>query len=381
MKQRLRTAIGATIRVLQARLWAGGLCCVCGALAQPVVAQVTGASLPERKPWVVAVAGGAGAAYEQAIEALEQSLAQAWPQQQEQPPVVLRLNGQGMTQPFRPPQPAPKLYVALGVQACARFARLPQTVLGGAPVLCALLPQQSFDYLLGESGRRAGPDFSALYLDQPLGRQLDLLRLALPRARRVGLLLGAGPDAQQTEEKLAELARERGLRLFSTRIGVGEPIFPGLKQVLDESDVLLALADPQIYNSHTIQNILLASFRAKVPMQAFSPAYVRAGALLALYATPEQIGEQVARLVRDALQEQNGRVRGFGPPRYTEDFEVSVNAHVARSLGLQLNAEDLTRRLRRLESRNGPEQKSSVWGQPLNTRSRLAKDDSPGRRW
>jgi putative ABC transport system substrate-binding protein len=335
-----------------------GLCCVAQALAGAFAQTVPSAPvspLPPSASVVVAVSGGTGEAYEQAAQALERSLTQ-----------VLRLDGKTAvfvhvdardgTTPIRTEQA--RLYIALGVQACTQLARQNAPALNQALVLCTLLPRQSFEYLMREAGRQAGPDFSALYLNQPLSRQLDLIRLALPRARRVGVLLGTTPDARRTEAQLVELARERGLRVVSARVDAGDPLFPGLKQVLDEADVLLAMADPQIYNSHTIQNILLTSFRAKVPMQAFSPAYARAGALLALYATPEQIGAQVALLVRDALTEQDGSARGFGPPQHTQLFEVNVNAHVARSLGLQLDAAALADRLRRLEARPGPERKS-----------------------
>ncbi|MFO6421348.1 ABC transporter substrate-binding protein [Hylemonella sp. W303a] len=334
--------------------------------AQPA-ALPTPVPLPSQGSTVVAVYSGTGEAYEQAAQALEKSLAQAL-RQDGKVALFVRSNVPTDNLPFSPLQPAPRLHIALGVQACALLARQTLSTLAGAPVLCTLLPRQSFEYLMREAGRRPGADFSALYLNQPLARQLDLIRLALPQARRVGLLVGAAPGALQMEEQLADLARDRGLRLVSARIAGNDPIFPGLKQVLDESDVLLAMADPQIYNSHTIQNILLASFRAKVPMQAFSPAYVRAGALLALYATPEQIGAQVAVLARDALNEQNGKARGLGPPQYTQWFEVSVNAHVARSMGLQLDAADLAERLRRLESRGGQERKSSTWSPTFSDR-------------
>jgi ABC-type uncharacterized transport system substrate-binding protein len=123
-----------------------------------------------------------------------------------------------------------------------------------------------------------------------------------------------------------------------------EPVFNGLKKILDESDLLLALADPQIYNSSSIQNILLASFRAQVPMLAFSPAYVRAGALMAVYSTPAQIGQQAGLIARGVLQGQP-----LGVPQYPLQFEVSVNEHVARSLGLKLDAGNLAERLRRQE--------------------------------
>ncbi|MCZ8251506.1 MAG: ABC transporter substrate binding protein [Hylemonella sp.] len=232
----------------------------------------------------------------------------------------------------------PRLYVALGTEACSQLAQqaLP------APVLCTLLPRASFERVLRESGRRAGASFSALYLNQPPGRQLDLIRLALPQARRVGVLWG--PDSVANEAALEAAAQARGLRMVGVPVRPEEPVFAGLKKILDESDVLLALADPQIYNSNSIQNILLTSFRAQVPMLAFSPAYVRAGALMAVHSTPRQIGQQAGVLARGVLQGQP-----LGQPQFPLQFDVSVNEHVARSLGLRLDAANLTERLRRLE--------------------------------
>jgi putative ABC transport system substrate-binding protein len=234
--------------------------------------------------------------------------------------------------------PAPRLYVALGTEACAQLMRSPVA----APLLCALLPRASFERVLRESGRRAGASLSALYLNQPVGRQLDLVRLALPQGRRVGVLWG--PESLASESQLEAAAQARSLRVVGGTPRPDEPLYGSLKKILDESDVLLALADPQIYNSSSIQNILLASFRAQIPMVAFSPAYVRAGALMAVYSTPMQIGQQAGALARGVLQGQP-----LGVPQYPLQFEVSVNEHVARSLGLRLDAANLAERLRRLE--------------------------------
>jgi len=234
--------------------------------------------------------------------------------------------------------PAARLYIALGVEAAQVLAR---SELRGA-VLCTLLPRISFERVLRDSGRRTSSQFTALYLNQPLARQLDLARLALPQARRVGVLLGHESMAQLAQ--LEEAAASRGLKLVHAQVQPQEPLYGDLKRVLDESDLLLALADPQIYNSGSIQNILLTSFRARVPMLAFSPAYVRAGALLAVYSTPSQIGQQAGALARS-----HALGRPLPLPQYPQEFSVSVNEHVARSLGLNLEPQALAERLRRLE--------------------------------
>lgn len=234
---------------------------------------------------------------------------------------------------------APKLFVALGAEAARVLARADLR----APVLCALLPRGSFEQALLASGRKASSQFAALYLDQPWSRQLELIRLALPGARRLGVLWG--PESQAQAPALRAQVQARGLELVEASVGLNEPLFPSLKSVLENADVLLAVADPQLYNSASIQNILLASFRARVPLVAFSPAYARAGALFALHVTPAQIGVQAAELARAVLQG-----KALSPtPMYSQDFSVAVNEHVARSLGLTLDPQALREQLRRSE--------------------------------
>jgi putative tryptophan/tyrosine transport system substrate-binding protein len=233
---------------------------------------------------------------------------------------------------------SPRLYVSMGSEAAQTLMRLAPK----APVLFTLIPRMGFERLLAEQGRRASAQLSAIYINQPLGRQLDLVRLALPQARRLGVLLG--PESAVQLAQLEADARQRNFKLTVARVSVGESVFPGLKSVLEDSDLLMALADPQIYNSNSIQNILLSSFRARVPMAAFSPSYVRAGALVAVSSSPAQIGRQAAEIAESVI-----KGKALPEPQYPREFSVNVNEQVARSLGLELNAAELTQRLQRME--------------------------------
>ena len=289
------------------------------------------AGAPAAEPSLVLVSSESSPAFEQAASALLLELERGG---------LAAADVQRLSSAELPGSTAlPRLHVALGSPACAALAqREPRT-----PALCALIPRVSFERIAQDSGRRGGGQLSAVYLDQPLGRQLDLLRLALPAARSVGVLWG--PESQAQAAALAQAATARNLRLVTATVGAGEGVFPALKQVLEDSDVLFAVADPQVYNGASIQNILLASFRARVPLLGFSGAYVRAGALLALYVTPEQVGLQVAKVARAALL---GRPLP-ATPAYPRDFIVGVNENVARALGVSLDARALEERLRQME--------------------------------
>lgn len=233
---------------------------------------------------------------------------------------------------------SPKLIVTLGTPAAQALARTDSK----APQLFVLLTRHSYENLF--NGRRSPPPnpVSAVYLDQPVTRQLDLLRLALPDVKRIGVLLG--PASQDQAPRLERIAAERGFRLISTYVDDSKSLYAGLQHVVSEASILLAIADPLIFNANTIQNILLTTFRARMPLFAFSPAYVKAGALLAIYSTPGQFGAQAGLIIRAFLQGTP-----LPAPQYPAEFTVGVNPYVANSLGLSLDASALTKRLRQVE--------------------------------
>jgi ABC-type uncharacterized transport system substrate-binding protein len=211
-------------------------------------------------------------------------------------------------------------------------------------VIAGLIPRLSFERVLQDANKKSSSPVTALYIDQPFGRQLDLLRLALPAAHRVGVLWGAESVSQ--EALLASAAQTRTLELSEGVYAEGQPLIGALRAALRDADVLLAVADSTVYNPSSVSNILLTSYRAKTPVLAFSPAYVKAGALLSVHSTAAQAGAQIANMAGNFLQ-----TSVLPASQYPSEFSISVNAYVAHSLGLSLDAELLTERLRKLEKK------------------------------
>lgn len=234
----------------------------------------------------------------------------------------------------------PRLTVSLGTDAFRLVsARGTKTA-----VLAALIPRPGFERVLQEVNRKPGPTIASLYLDQPFGRQLDLLRLALPAARRIGVLWG--PESIHQQPLLATALSARGMEWSEGMVSETTPLITALRSALYDADALLAVADGMAFNPTTASNILLTSYRARTPVMAFSPAYVKAGGLLSVHSTAMQAGLQVASMVGHFLQTGN-----LPASQYPTDFTVTVNEYVAHSLGLKLDAEVLTERLLRLEKK------------------------------
>lgn len=232
------------------------------------------------------------------------------------------------------------LVLAVGLQALYLASRFDSKL----PVLGALVPQPAFDRILQDSGRTPR-NFSAIVLDQPISRQIALIKAVMPSATHIGVLLG--PLSRSLGNELQLAASQQGFGLLQDTIKDLTELIPRLRHILESSPVLLAVPDPIVYNRETVQTILLTSYRYQKPVIGFSQAYVRAGALAAVFSTPRQIAKQAAEVVRQIAAKPQG---SLPPPLTPKYFSVETNRQVARSLGIELGDENvLSETLLRIE--------------------------------
>lgn len=195
------------------------------------------------------------------------------------------------------------------------------------PIIALMVPQSGYHTLLRKYPR--GAESTAVFLDQPRERQMRFVRTMFPRAHKVALLYSA--DAKDNISAWTLAANESEITLAAHAVASRDDLFSALEAVLSEASVLLATPDNAIYNSSSIRNILLTSYRWRVPMIGFSQGYVNAGAVGALFSTPEQIGLQATEMI--ASYAQTGKLP---QARFPQDYEVAINDQVARSLGLDV---------------------------------------------
>lgn len=224
------------------------------------------------------------------------------------------------------------LVIAVGMRALESAIANPD-----APVLGVMIPQAGYELLLEkQSGQNRPWAISAIFLNQPWERQLDFIRAALPGHGRIGLLY-----PQDTQTDLAGLRQDisgRGLLLDARPVGSAEMLFPVLNELLDNVDLLLAIPDSAIYNSNNVRNILLTSYWHKVPLVGISQGYVNAGAICAIFSTPEQLATQTAGVIVSFAR--NGQLP---PPQYPALFSIAINRQVARSLEVVLDTPEAIR--------------------------------------
>lgn len=228
--------------------------------------------------------------------------------------------------------PQADLIVAVGIKATE--SAIAQTAV---PVLAVMVPRIGYEEILAQaSPKKVMRPITAIYLDQPWGRQLDFWRAVLPDRRRIGLL--HSPDTHIDIARLRQEVSRRGGSLVNQPVLSADELFPRLESVLASSDTLLAIPDSTIYNGSNIRNILLTSYRFGIPLIGLSQAYVNAGALCAIFSTPEQLAEQAgAAVIAFAGNRQ------LPDSQYPVAFTIAVNQQVARSLGIAVPSPETIR--------------------------------------
>ena len=215
-------------------------------------------------------------------------------------------------------------FYSLVVTVGAHAANLVAKAEVKAPVLNTLIPRALYERLATRDGQN-----SAIYLDQPLSRQLELARIVLPGKSRLCVLYG--PQSRAYILEFERLALAKGYSVVAEMVDRAGDLGPVLQRALSRCEFLFALPDADIFNGNTIQQILLTSYHSNDPVIAFSAAQVKSGALAAVFTSPDQVARHTAEVI---LKLHTDGKFTLPPPQFPLYWSVSVNRQVARSLGL-----------------------------------------------
>lgn len=168
-----------------------------------------------------------------------------------------------------------RLLLAVGSRACA--AALDNMAPQGR-LFCLFLPAQTFQKLTADGrGQKllAEQRLGALFLDQPLARQMRLAQLIKPDMKHIGTVVG--PDNKQQAQAFEQQARALGLEPVIGQLRSSENPVQVLSPIIADSDLFLPLPDSSVFNRAAAKWILYLTLRKDVPLLGFSARYADAG--------------------------------------------------------------------------------------------------------
>lgn len=182
-------------------------------------------------------------------------------------------------------------------------------------------------------------------LDQPPARQLGLIQLINPVFKNVGIIVTSQSKSQLTS--LKKVATHKKL-VINEYISNSENIRYLIDEISKSSDIILAIADTNIYNATSLSQILLTSYRYKTPIIGFSKGFIRAGAIAGSVSSIDQLAQHLSERILESNKADKALLKSIIYPKY---FNVISNRNVAKSLNLHFpNDDELKAQLMSYES-------------------------------
>jgi len=172
---------------------------------------------------------------------------------------------------------------------------------------------------------------AVLYMTQPYCRQIQFIRLLNDRWQTISYF--SDKNKPIDDRLIKQCAAKYGLKTYPVSVTDTANLTDDLKTALNNSDLILALPDKDIFNRNTVKNILLTSYRYRKPLIAFSRNFVNAGALASIHSDVEQISSSIGTLVEQYLVSDH---RFTESVNYPLSFDIDINEQVFKALDIHI---------------------------------------------
>ena len=175
------------------------------------------------------------------------------------------------------------------------------------------------------------------YINQPINRYTKLFKTLFPKGKN--LVLATTKANTRNSQQVKAASKNIGIVYKELRIQQQNITRTFIKK-LNNNDVLLALPNPDIYNANNAKSIILSTYHANVPIIAYSKSFAKAGALVSLYSSIDDIADKTASIVNKIILDGPQKQKEY----YPDDFTIEINFAVARSLNINIDSESVIKR-------------------------------------
>ncbi len=267
---------------------------------------------PDQPPHIVVVTSSGVDAYAQALEGLQTGLAKMGAHLDL---VDLELKA-SLTQLPRSHGRRGDVVVTIGAKAASALSPLP----AGVAVFRTMV-------LLTDH-----PDpgvTGSVVLNVPPSAVFARLKEMFPGRNRLGILRGPGAVALD-EAQLAVQARSHGFTYQVIDCPTPDKLLNSFLSLRKQADLVWCLPGSGLFNSTTVQPLVMTSLSERLPIVGFSESFLRAGAAASLYPDFQDIGLQTAEMVARFLAGEK-----VPPVEVPRSVQVGVNQRVLRLLGIR----------------------------------------------
>jgi putative ABC transport system substrate-binding protein len=217
----------------------------------------------------------------------------------------------------------PDLIFAVGIWALQAIVSQPTDI----PVVYAMV--LNAPSIVGGGSR----NITGATMNVPVEEPIRLLKQLGAQVKRIGVIFNRARTGYLVR-RAEIIARQEGLQLVAREIASPKEAVAALESFQDGIDALWILPDETTLAPAVVQQMLLFSYRKKVPVLGLSERHAQMGALLSLsFASSEDIGRQAGELAHTIL---GGKTAAEVPFTTARRVNLTVNLKAAQKLGVEI---------------------------------------------
>lgn len=174
---------------------------------------------------------------------------------------------------------------------------------------------------------------TGVYLNYPLITQFEWVKKFFPEQRKVAIFFNSKENSGAIQEA-TKVAEKDGFELIPIRVETPKELPNALDQLRNNVEILFAIPDEVAMSSKTAREVLLASFRNRVPLVGLSENWVKSGALYSLTWDYSDLGRQCALLSDKLLK---GASPASIPFEYPSKIAYSINTKIAEHMKMEIS--------------------------------------------
>lgn len=189
--------------------------------------------------------------------------------------------------------------------------------------------------VLKEEDLKKSANVTGVSLNYSLKTQFEWLKKFFIQQKTVAILYNPKENAGVIEIAKA-VGGQFGFNLVAIPVASPKELPFALGQLANNIEILLAVPDETVMSVNTAKEVLLASFRNKVPLVGLSDNWVKSGAFYTLSWDYEDLGRQCAEMAQ--------KIMGGAPitaisPEHPRKITYTINAKIAEHMKIDIPLE------------------------------------------
>jgi len=179
---------------------------------------------------------------------------------------------------------------------------------------------------------KTNSQWAAIVIDQPLQRLFNAAETIVSGRYRDKVVVAVSEENLLVQQQISALKNRSDIEVEVVTVDANTEPAKIIDKALFNAGALLAIRDKQIWSGENAKWMLYQSYKFNVPVVGYSKRFLKAGALVSVYATLSQTVQKTSQMIMEWNQQGALSEHGIVYP----EFEIEFNKNIARALKITI---------------------------------------------